>query len=755
VLSGPHAFVNARATSSEEVGVGQAPLVIAVVREWKALPWLYGLRLRCDHELGVLILGSTSAEPNGCDIDDLNRQIAERHHRVVKTAHVPKVPVITRSDLRLRTAVEALLPPGAPLYHGDRPQRGARPRDIQSWDTPLSRDIVMINERDECWRATGTVKEVFDGTAPRTASSECLNALAADWERTLKDWYAFVTEPHERQKPPPDDHGDAVFHHALEQLLEGLKAHAQDGGFVVDFLEHRRVGQREATAIWQGTQRIPHSKLTVVASTACPPEGLDVTYGPVSTDGADSLRVYYEVRQALAFHMQDEPPVDFQQQLSSITRTEDRKRAEGLGRLYAERVFGREGDQLRTYARIPLLVPVLKSDHRADALTVCLGVLRLVSCVSQDRIESFTGVYEKLRSFAEKIRDYAPILFGAVELGYRLRTANTMVEDRATPERELKLVLPLLDDFPKALRKHVAHSLKPRWFSYGWNVRLDLIYQSPWWPVYAGPPGTGKSQLAKALGSTLCGCRPVEATVDALKAHTSLFYELRGDSWLHADVGESERNVREFFAALRAMLDATRDRLLPVVLLIDELDTFLRRRPGSSRGAGNDLGASMIVPIVLRELDALASSFDSSELIIMSTVNNLEGIDRAVLRDGRLDPIIQINPLDPSEAAETLWFYFSGVDAVFRQGISEDFIVDWFLRAASSGRWNKWRLSELINLVTSLKHSIPQAFTTEEMQLTPEFIESRLAAWLAKQRPAVRRSDRRGAVSRPGGNSSA
>ncbi|XP_067877324.1 transitional endoplasmic reticulum ATPase-like isoform X2 [Heterodontus francisci] len=140
--------------------------------------------------------------------------------------------------------------------------------------------------------------------------------------------------------------------------------------------------------------------------------------------------------------------------------------------------------------------------------------------------------------------------------------------------------------------------------------------------LFYGPPGCGKTLLAKAIA---CECQ-------------ANFVSIKGPELLTMWFGESEANVRDVFDKAR--------QAAPCILFFDELDSIAKSRGGS---AGDGGGASdRVINQILTEMDGMS---DKKNVFIVGATNRPDIIDPAILRPGRLDQLIYI-PL-PDEKSRT------------------------------------------------------------------------------------------------------
>ena len=160
-----------------------------------------------------------------------------------------------------------------------------------------------------------------------------------------------------------------------------------------------------------------------------------------------------------------------------------------------------------------------------------------------------------------------------------------------------------------------------------------------------GPPGNGKTLIAKALARSLAD-RVAEGSSGV--ARTGYFLNIKGPELLDKYVGETERQVRDIFAAARAKAQAGH----PVVVFFDEMEALFRRR-GSGRSSDVE---TTIVPQLLTEIDGVEAL---DNVILIGATNREDMIDPAVLRPGRLDLKIRVGRPDEVGAAEIFALYLT------------------------------------------------------------------------------------------------
>jgi len=202
---------------------------------------------------------------------------------------------------------------------------------------------------------------------------------------------------------------------------------------------------------------------------------------------------------------------------------------------------------------------------------------------------------------------------------------------------------------PSAIREVFVEVPNVRWSDVGGLARLkQRLVEAVEWPLrYAplfeqagvrpprgillsGPPGCGKTLLAKAIAN--------ESQVN--------FISVKGPALLSKYVGESERQVRDVFRKAR--------QAAPCIIFFDELDALMPARGG----------AASDTPVTDRVLSQFLAELDGIEelkgVLVLGATNRLDRLDPAVLRPGRFDEVVEIPLPEEPERREIFEVHLRG-----------------------------------------------------------------------------------------------
>lgn len=186
---------------------------------------------------------------------------------------------------------------------------------------------------------------------------------------------------------------------------------------------------------------------------------------------------------------------------------------------------------------------------------------------------------------------------------------------------------------------------------------LEHKLQAPKGILLYGPPGCGKTLIAKAVANSLAK-KISEKTGDT--DTKSFFLNIKGPELLNKYVGETERHIRQIFQRAREKANSG----TPVIVFFDEMDSLFRTR-GS--GVSSDI-ENTIVPQLLSEIDGVESL---ENVIVIGASNREDMIDPAILRPGRLDVKIKIERPDLEAAREIFTKYLTADLPIHPEDLSE------------------------------------------------------------------------------------
>jgi transitional endoplasmic reticulum ATPase len=294
-------------------------------------------------------------------------------------------------------------------------------------------------------------------------------------------------------------------------------------------------------------------------------------------------------------------------------------------------------------------IPIPDRRGRLDILEIHSRGMPLKPDVDMDRLAEITHGFvgadlEALCREAAMIclRDIlADLDFSLAKIPYeRLAKLEVRMDHFLSALREVE---------PSAIREVFVEVPNVRWSDVGglarlkqrlleaveWPLRYATLYEQagvrpPKGILLSGPPGCGKTLLAKAIAT--------ESQVN--------FISVKGPALLSKYVGESERQVRDIFRKAR--------QAAPCIIFFDELDALMPARGG----------AVSDTPVTDRVLSQFLAELDGIEelkgVLVLGATNRLDRLDPAVLRPGRFDEVVEIPPSEEPERREIFEVHLRG-----------------------------------------------------------------------------------------------
>ncbi|MDH6195123.1 proteasome-associated ATPase [Mycobacterium frederiksbergense] len=174
-----------------------------------------------------------------------------------------------------------------------------------------------------------------------------------------------------------------------------------------------------------------------------------------------------------------------------------------------------------------------------------------------------------------------------------------------------------------------------------------------------GPPGCGKTLIAKAVANSLAK-KMAEVRGDDAREAKSYFLNIKGPELLNKFVGETERHIRLIFQRAREKASEG----TPVIVFFDEMDSIFRTR---GTGVSSDVETT-VVPQLLSEIDGVEGL---ENVIVIGASNREDMIDPAILRPGRLDVKIKIERPDAESAQDIFSKYLTEALPVHADDLAE------------------------------------------------------------------------------------
>ena len=244
------------------------------------------------------------------------------------------------------------------------------------------------------------------------------------------------------------------------------------------------------------------------------------------------------------------------------------------------------------------------------------------------------------------------------EAGIKLRSGDTLLMDSRTGLLLEKLPRPEVEDLMLEEVPDISYSdiggLDDQIDAITDAVELPFLHRdlfiehklpAPKGILLYGPPGCGKTLIAKAVANSLA---KKVAEVTGNKLAKSYFINIKGPELLNKYVGETERQIRLVFQRAREKAEEG----MPVIIFFDEMDSLFRTR---GTGISSDM-ESTIVPQLLAEIDGVETL---KNVIVIGASNREDLIDPAILRPGRLDVKIKVERPDSESAAQIFSHYLT------------------------------------------------------------------------------------------------
>jgi transitional endoplasmic reticulum ATPase len=278
-------------------------------------------------------------------------------------------------------------------------------------------------------------------------------------------------------------------------------------------------------------------------------------------------------------------------------------------------------------------------------------------------------------------------------------------EAESVPVEILNKIIVKMSDFeeslkeiePSAMREVLVEVPNVKWTDIGGLAEVkEELQEAIEWPlkypeIFAymntappkgvllhGPPGTGKTMLAKAVAN--------ESEAN--------FISIKGPEVLSKWVGESERAVREVFRKAR--------QAAPTIIFFDELDSIT---PVRGTGLGSSQVTERVISQILTELDGLE---ELKDVVVIGATNRLDIVDPALLRPGRFDKLLEVPVPDLDARKEILRIHLE------KKPLAEDVMIDQL--AEKTEKYTGADLAALANTTAMLviKEHITKSKTLEK-----------------------------------------
>ena len=316
-----------------------------------------------------------------------------------------------------------------------------------------------------------------------------------------------------------------------------------------------------------------------------------------------------------------------------------------------------DGKQMRVNVH-PNLDPFQLEDGQLCVLNEAFNIVEPAGYTSRGEIATVSEVLEDFRAIVLGHTDDERVVTLAEPLrSEKLKAGDNLMIDPRTqyafermPKSSVEEVV--LEEVPDVTYEHIG-GLEEQIGVLRDSVELPYTHPEvfaehqlspPKGILLYGPPGCGKTLIAKAVANSLA--KSIEARTG--RSTPAYFLNVKGPELLNKYVGETEHKIREVFKKAREKASEE----VPVVIFFDEMDSLFRMR-GS--GISSDM-ESTVVAQFLSEIDGVESL---ENVIVIGASNRQDLIDPAVLRPGRLDLKVKVQRPDEKAAREIFKKYLT------------------------------------------------------------------------------------------------
>ncbi|MBI4729644.1 MAG: proteasome ATPase [Acidobacteria bacterium] len=292
-------------------------------------------------------------------------------------------------------------------------------------------------------------------------------------------------------------------------------------------------------------------------------------------------------------------------------------------------------------------------------LNEAMNVIAMRAFEAQGEVVTLKEIIDSERAIVVGHADEERVVYLAEPLrGQRLRSGDSLMIDGRSGYAFERLPKPeveelILEEVPDITYRDIG-GLRGQIEAIRDAVELPFLHadlfaehklKAPKGVLLYGPPGCGKTLIAKAVANSLA--RQVGEQGEGPNAK-SYFLNIKGPELLNKYVGETERQIRLIFQRAKEKSEEG----FPVIVFFDEMDSIFRTR-GS--GISSDV-ENTVVPQLLSEIDGVETL---TNVIVIGASNREDMIDPAILRPGRLDVKIKIERPDREAAREVFRIYLT------------------------------------------------------------------------------------------------